>query len=44
MNTDALFGLTGKVAVVIGGGQGMGERSSIRLAEAGCACRGWSKI
>ena len=36
MNTDELFGLTGKVAMVIGGGQGMGERSSIRLAEAGC--------
>ena len=36
MNADALFGLTGKVAIVIGGGQGMGERSSLRLAEAGC--------
>ena len=36
MDTDALFGLAGKVALVIGGGQGMGERSSLRLAEAGC--------
>lgn len=30
------FKLTGKNAIVWGGGQGMGERSAIRLAEAGC--------
>lgn len=30
------FKLAGKVAIVWGGGQGMGERSAIRLAEAGC--------
>jgi len=36
MDTDKLFGLKGKVALVIGGGQGMGERSALRLAEAGC--------
>jgi 2-deoxy-D-gluconate 3-dehydrogenase len=31
-----LFGLEGKKALVIGGGQGMGESSSRLLAEAGC--------
>lgn len=30
------FGLTGKVALVIGGGLGMGESTSLTLAEAGC--------
>lgn len=30
------FKLAGKVAIVWGGGQGMGEKSAIRLAEAGC--------
>jgi NAD(P)-dependent dehydrogenase (short-subunit alcohol dehydrogenase family) len=32
---NTLFGLDGKTALVIGGGQGMGERSAIRLAQAG---------
>ena len=36
MDSNALFGLGGKVAIVIGGGQGMGESSSLRLAGAGC--------
>jgi NAD(P)-dependent dehydrogenase (short-subunit alcohol dehydrogenase family) len=31
-----MLGLQNKVAVVLGGGQGMGERSALRLAEAGC--------
>jgi NAD(P)-dependent dehydrogenase (short-subunit alcohol dehydrogenase family) len=31
-----IFKLAGKVAIVWGGGQGMGERSAFRLAEAGC--------
>jgi NAD(P)-dependent dehydrogenase (short-subunit alcohol dehydrogenase family) len=31
-----IFGLEGKVAIVWGGGLGMGERSVIRLAEQGC--------
>lgn len=31
-----IFKLTGKVAIVWGGGLGMGERSAMRLAEAGC--------
>lgn len=30
------FGLTDKVALVIGGGQGIGEATAMRLAEAGC--------
>jgi NAD(P)-dependent dehydrogenase (short-subunit alcohol dehydrogenase family) len=34
--TDDFFKLRGKVAIVWGGGLGMGERSAIRLAEAGC--------
>jgi NAD(P)-dependent dehydrogenase (short-subunit alcohol dehydrogenase family) len=33
---DDVFKLAGKVAIVWGGGQGMGERSAFRLAEAGC--------
>jgi NAD(P)-dependent dehydrogenase (short-subunit alcohol dehydrogenase family) len=33
---DNPFKLDGKVAIVWGGGQGMGERSALRLAEAGC--------
>lgn len=33
---EDVFKLAGKVAIVWGGGQGMGERSAIRLAEAGC--------
>jgi NAD(P)-dependent dehydrogenase (short-subunit alcohol dehydrogenase family) len=32
----SLFGLAGKKAVVIGGGQGMGESTSRFLARAGC--------
>lgn len=32
-----MLGLTGKVGIVWGGGYGMGERSSLRLAEAGAA-------
>jgi 3-oxoacyl-[acyl-carrier protein] reductase len=32
----SLFGLTGKKAVIIGGGQGMGESSALFLARAGC--------
>ena len=31
-----LLGLSGKTAIVWGGGQGMGEASAVRLAEAGC--------
>jgi NAD(P)-dependent dehydrogenase (short-subunit alcohol dehydrogenase family) len=33
---NEIFGLTDKVAIVWGGGQGMGESSALRLAEAGC--------
>lgn len=36
MSDADFFGLTGKVAVVIGGGFGIGEVTSLRLAEAGC--------
>ncbi|HVZ09653.1 SDR family NAD(P)-dependent oxidoreductase [Rhodopila sp.] len=37
MTQDAsLFGLTGKKALIIGGGQGMGEASALFLARAGC--------
>jgi len=36
MSRNDMLGLTGKVAIVWGGGFGMGERTSIRLAEAGC--------
>lgn len=32
----SLFGLTGKKALIIGGGQGMGEASALFLARAGC--------
>ena len=32
----SFFGLTGKKALVIGGGQGMGESSALFLARAGC--------
>src|SRR3954454_25407024 len=32
----SLFGLTGKKALIIGGGQGMGEASAVLLAKAGC--------
>jgi len=31
-----LFGLKGKSAIIVGGGQGMGESSALFLAEAGC--------
>ena len=31
-----LFGLEGKKALIIGGGQGMGESSARLLAQAGC--------
>jgi 3-oxoacyl-[acyl-carrier protein] reductase len=33
---DSLFGLSGKKALIIGGGQGMGEASALFLARAGC--------
>lgn len=33
---NSLFGLTGKKALIIGGGQGMGEASALFLARAGC--------
>jgi NAD(P)-dependent dehydrogenase (short-subunit alcohol dehydrogenase family) len=33
---DSLFGLRGKAALVIGGGQGMGESTSLLLARMGC--------
>ena len=37
MTTEAsLFGLAGKKAMVIGGGQGMGESTSRFLARVGC--------
>jgi 2-deoxy-D-gluconate 3-dehydrogenase len=37
MTQDAsLFGLSGKKALIIGGGQGMGEASALLLARAGC--------
>jgi NAD(P)-dependent dehydrogenase (short-subunit alcohol dehydrogenase family) len=32
----SLFGLTGKKALIVGGGQGMGEASALFLARAGC--------
>ena len=32
----SLFGLTGKKALIVGGGQGMGESSALFLARAGC--------
>lgn len=35
MGSTDMLGLTGKVGIVWGGGFGMGERSSLRLAEAG---------
>lgn len=35
MSSSDMLGLTGKVALVWGGGFGMGERTSLRLAEAG---------
>lgn len=35
MSSTDMLGLTGKVGIVWGGGFGMGERSSLRLAEAG---------
>jgi 3-oxoacyl-[acyl-carrier protein] reductase len=36
MTADDLFGLAGKCAMVIGGGQGMGESTAVLLARAGC--------
>ena len=36
MATDARFGLEGKHALVLGGGQGMGESTVRLLASAGC--------
>lgn len=33
---EDMFGLQGKIALVWGGGQGMGEASAMRLARAGC--------
>ena len=36
MSDASFFGLTDKVAVVIGGGQGIGEATSVRLGEVGC--------
>jgi len=35
MDETSLFGLTGKKALIIGGGQGMGEASARFLARAG---------
>jgi NAD(P)-dependent dehydrogenase (short-subunit alcohol dehydrogenase family) len=35
MSSSDMLGLTGKVGIVWGGGFGMGERSALRLAEAG---------
>ncbi|MCX7865222.1 MAG: SDR family oxidoreductase [Novosphingobium sp.] len=37
MSANDMLGLAGKVAIVWGGGYSMGERTSRRLAEAGCA-------
>lgn len=37
MTTDRLFDLTGKTAIVTGGGDGIGRSSSLILAEAGAA-------
>jgi NAD(P)-dependent dehydrogenase (short-subunit alcohol dehydrogenase family) len=37
MSSTDMLGLTGKVGIVWGGGFGMGERSSLRLAEAGAS-------
>jgi len=34
--TGAAFGLDGKGALVLGGGQGMGEATAMALARAGC--------
>jgi NAD(P)-dependent dehydrogenase (short-subunit alcohol dehydrogenase family) len=34
--TETLFGLAGRKALIIGGGQGMGEASARYLAQAGC--------
>jgi NAD(P)-dependent dehydrogenase (short-subunit alcohol dehydrogenase family) len=34
MNVKDLFDLTGKTAIVTGGGRGLGEQMSIGLAEA----------
>src|ERR1700735_4669270 len=36
MDETSLLGLTGKKALIIGGGQGMGEASARFLARAGC--------
>lgn len=36
MTSADLFGLAGKSAIVIGGGQGMGESTSLMLARCGC--------
>lgn len=36
MAEASLLGLKGKKALIIGGGQGMGEASAIHLARAGC--------
>ena len=37
MSAQDLFKLSGKVALVVGGGQGLGEASARYLADAGCA-------
>ena len=31
-----MFGIANKVAMIVGGGQGMGEASATFLAQAGC--------
>ena len=36
MNIEEWFGLTGKNAVIFGGGQGIGESCALSLAKAGC--------
>ena len=36
MDETSLLGLAGKKALVIGGGQGMGESTAVILARAGC--------